>query len=204
MRKVRPTPPERRRPSEELQRQLAEKEKTRAEENFETIAFAVDKLFTRVAQDLANKPHMEGESGGRCSLMPCISTWVSGPKATDPQMRQETARVYHRVGDIQQMLGHGPEAEAALKQAVALQKKLGRRVPGVPTYREDLASSRAGPGLPPLLQSAARRKCRAAPPGAGGLAEAGNGFPHGARAISSESPMPIRTWAMPLKIRWGE
>jgi eukaryotic-like serine/threonine-protein kinase len=128
--------------AEELQREFADKEKARAEENLKQARSAVDKLFTRVAQDLANKPHMEEIR--RVLLVDALQFYQGflAQKATDPVMRNETARAYSRVGDIQQMLGHTPEAVAAMRQAVALTKKLVDDFPGVPAYRVDLVRFR--------------------------------------------------------------
>jgi tetratricopeptide (TPR) repeat protein len=58
-------------------------------------------------------------------------------------MRHETARAYRRVGDIQEHLGNGPQAEAAQREGVALFEKLVTDFPGVPIYREDLIACRA-------------------------------------------------------------
>jgi serine/threonine protein kinase/tetratricopeptide (TPR) repeat protein len=129
--------------AEELQRELAEKEKARAEENLKQARLAVDKLFTRVAQDMANKPHMEEIR--RALLVDALQFYQGflAQKGTDPEMRHETARAYSRVAGIQQMLGHSPEAEAAGRQAVALMKKLVDDLPGVPAYRVDLVEFRA-------------------------------------------------------------
>jgi eukaryotic-like serine/threonine-protein kinase len=131
------------RQDEEFQRQLAEKEKARAEDNLKQARLAVDKLLTRVAADLEHKPHMEQIR--RALLVDALQFYEGflAQKPTDAPMRHETARAYLRVGDIQQMLGHGPGAEAAMRQAVALLKKLADEFPGVPVYREDLAQSRA-------------------------------------------------------------
>jgi serine/threonine protein kinase/tetratricopeptide (TPR) repeat protein len=128
--------------AEETQRELAEKEKARAEENLRQARSAVDKLFTRVAQDMANKPHMEEIR--RALLVDALQFYQGflAQKGTDPEMRHETARAYRRVGDIQQMLGHTPEAVAAMRQAVALTKNLVDEFPGVPAYREDLVGFR--------------------------------------------------------------
>jgi serine/threonine protein kinase len=127
--------------AEAQQHQLAEKEKERAEENLKQARAAVDKLFTRVAQELAGKPHMERI---RRALLADALVFYKGfltQKGSDPQLRHETALAYARVGDIQDILGNAAEAEAAYRQAVALLEKLVGDFPGVPAYREGLARS---------------------------------------------------------------
>ncbi|MEX2553622.1 MAG: protein kinase, partial [Actinomycetota bacterium] len=124
------------------QRTEAERERQRAETNLRMAREAVDKLFTNVAQQLANKPHMEQI---RRRLLEDALEFYQGflkQKGTDPEMRHETARAYWRVGGIQETLGNGPQAEGALRQAVALLDQLAAEFPTVPAYREDLALSR--------------------------------------------------------------
>src|SRR5262249_20801799 len=93
-------------------------------------------------QDMANKPHMEEIR--RALLVDALQFYQGflAQKGTDPEMRHETARAYSRVGDIQQMLGHNPEAVAAMRQAVGRAKKLVDDFPGVPAYRVDLVGYR--------------------------------------------------------------
>jgi len=129
------------RSAEANQHQIAEKEKLRAEENLKQARAAVDKLYTRVAQDLAGKPHMEQI---RRALLADALVFYKGflaQKSSDPEMRRETALAYSRVGSIQEILGNAPEAESALRQAVAIQEKLVSEFPEVPVYRVDLAMS---------------------------------------------------------------
>jgi serine/threonine protein kinase/tetratricopeptide (TPR) repeat protein len=124
------------------QHQLAEREKLRAEENLKQARAAVDKLFTRVAEELAGKPHMEQI---RRALLADALEFYKGflaQKGNDPEMRRETALAYARVGSIQEILGKASEAEAAMRQCVALQEKLTSDFPGVPAYRVDLAMGR--------------------------------------------------------------
>jgi serine/threonine protein kinase/tetratricopeptide (TPR) repeat protein len=131
------------RSAEAQQHQLAEKEKERAEENLKQARAAVDKLFTRVAQELAGKPHMERI---RRALLADALEFYKGfltQKGSDPQLRHETALAYARVGEIQDILGNAAEVEAASRHAVALLEKLVGDFPGVPAYREGLARSRA-------------------------------------------------------------
>jgi serine/threonine protein kinase/tetratricopeptide (TPR) repeat protein len=128
--------------AEREQRTFAEKEKARAEENLKQARAAVDKLFTRVAENLANKPQMAQIR--RALLVDALDFYKGflAQKGTDPEMRLETARAYGRVGDIQEMLGNGAEAEAALRQAMVLMEKLVADFPDVRLYREELTGSR--------------------------------------------------------------
>ena len=124
------------------QEALAERERVRAETNFRLAREAVDQMLTRVAEDMADKPHMEQI---RRALLTDALKFYEGflqQKRDDPSVRHETARAYWRVGTIHETLGNGPQAEEALRQAVALLEKLGDEFPAVTVYREDLAGSR--------------------------------------------------------------
>ena len=123
--------------------QDAVRERQRAEANLRTAREAVDKLFTNVAQQLVNKPHMEQI---RRRLLEDSLEFYQGflkQRSSDPEMRHETARAYSRVGHIHNTLGNGLQAEAAMRQAVALLEKLAAEFPAVPAYRVDLAFSRS-------------------------------------------------------------
>ena len=70
-----------------------------------------------------------------------------------------------RVGSIQETLGNGPQAEAALRQAVAILEKLAAEFPAVPAYREDLACQPLGSWPPGFMWANKHEEaCRACQP----------------------------------------
>src|SRR5262245_20169641 len=78
----------------------------------------------------------------------------SAAKANDPEGRQARAEGYFRVGCIRNSLGERPEAEAAYREALALQKALVDEFPGRQDIRHDLASTYHHLGM--LLNQASR------------------------------------------------
>jgi tetratricopeptide (TPR) repeat protein len=120
-----------------------ERQRERAEANFGKAREAVDRVFTRAAEKMADQPHMEQI---RRALLEDALEFYEGflkEKSNDPSVRHDTARAYWRVGSICEILGRAGQAEKALRQAVALLEKLAAEYPAVPRYREDLAGSRA-------------------------------------------------------------
>jgi WD40 repeat protein len=61
--------------------------------------------------------------------------------SSNPLRRQETARTYQNLSSLLQGLHHREEAERALGDALAIQKKLVAEFPTVASYRVDLAST---------------------------------------------------------------
>jgi tetratricopeptide (TPR) repeat protein len=59
--------------------------------------------------------------------------------SSNPLRQQETARTYQNLGSLLQELHHREEAERALRDALAIQKKLVAEFPTAASYREDLA-----------------------------------------------------------------
>jgi serine/threonine protein kinase len=126
----------------QAEKDRAESERKRAEANLLKAKEAVDRLLTRVAEDLADKPQMERIR--RALLEDALRFYQDflTQKSTDPLMRHEAARAYWRVGDIHERLGNHTQAEPALRQSIALLERLTTEFPAVPAYREDLAHCR--------------------------------------------------------------
>jgi tetratricopeptide (TPR) repeat protein len=119
----------------------ADRERQSAETNFRKAREAVDRVFTLAAEKMAGEPHMEQI---RRALLEDALEFYQGflkQKGTDPLVRHETARAYHRVGSINMMLGRLDQTEAPLRQAVALLQQLAADYPAVPEYRSDLAAA---------------------------------------------------------------
>ena len=121
------------------ERKRTEAETQRAEANFKKAREAVDRMFTRAASELADKPHMEKIR--RALLEDALEFYQSflDQKGDDPTIRQETARAYLRVGNIRHELGDIAEADKALKKGVEDLRTLSNEYPSNVSYRLDLA-----------------------------------------------------------------
>jgi serine/threonine protein kinase/tetratricopeptide (TPR) repeat protein len=123
----------------DLQRRAADRERRRAEANFRQARAAVDRVFTRAAEEMAGQPHMDRI---RRALLVDALEFYRGfleQKGDDPSVRREATQTYLRVGRIEVLLGRYAEALGPLGRARALLEDLARREPDVPAHREDLA-----------------------------------------------------------------
>jgi tetratricopeptide (TPR) repeat protein len=123
----------------EAQRREADRERRRAEANFRQARAAVDRVFTRAAEEMAGQPHMDRI---RRALLVDALEFYQGflrQKGDDPSVRREAAQTYLRVGRIEVLLGRYAEALGPLGRGQALLEDLARREPGVAAHREDLA-----------------------------------------------------------------
>jgi eukaryotic-like serine/threonine-protein kinase len=131
-------------------------QKERAEANFRKARAAVDEMLTQVGQeDLADIPRMEPV---RERLLGKALAFYQGflrENGDDPGIRQEVARAYGRIAEIQSMLQHLPEAEAAYREAVALTSPPIARSPDADD-RSDLAGYQGELGW--LLMEAGRSR----------------------------------------------
>jgi tetratricopeptide (TPR) repeat protein len=119
----------------------AEVQRERAEENFQKARDAVDKMLTRAADELKDRPHMEQV---RRALLEDALEFYEGfleERSSDPAVRYEAARAYHRVGDIYRRLEQTDEAEDAFRQAIALHAELVDDYPDSPDYRRELGDA---------------------------------------------------------------
>jgi eukaryotic-like serine/threonine-protein kinase len=117
----------------------ADEQKERAEANSRTARKVVDRMFTRVAEDLAHTPRMEKVR--RALLVDALEFYQGflNEKSSDPVVRYETASAYMRVADIQAVLGRFSLAVEPWHHAVALLEKLAAQFPSMPEYQRDLA-----------------------------------------------------------------
>jgi len=122
---------------------LAAKEQERlafikAEQNFQTARDAVDKMYTRAAEEMRDKPQVEPI---RRALLEDALKFYEGflkEKSEDPTVRHEAARAYWRAGSICLLLGRTEQVEPALNEAVALLKRLVADFPAVHEYCDNL------------------------------------------------------------------
>ena len=92
------------------EQQRTDEQKQRAEANSRKAREVVDRMFTRVAQDLEHTPRTEKI---RRALLEDALEFYQGflkEKGSDPAVRHETARAYMRVAGIQAVLGRFPQA----------------------------------------------------------------------------------------------
>jgi serine/threonine protein kinase len=100
---------------------------------------AVDDLYTRLAEELDGQPRMQ--SLQRKFLLQALEFYREFAKQAgdDPEIRFEAGRAYHRAGSIEILLGRRPEAERALRGAIALFEKLSEESPAETRCRVELA-----------------------------------------------------------------
>jgi eukaryotic-like serine/threonine-protein kinase len=135
------------REAEALQRQIAEthrvdaeKMRDKAEANFRQARRAVDDMYTQFAEKwLVNQPQLQPIQ--REFLQKALRFYAEFAQQanTDPAIRLETARAYHRVSNIHYQLGDSVQAERAGRQALERLEKLANEFPTVPEYRKTLA-----------------------------------------------------------------
>jgi serine/threonine protein kinase/predicted Zn-dependent protease len=122
----------------QVSNQELEKERRRAEENLKSARAAVDRMLTRVAGNLSDKPHLTEMQ--RALLEDALEFYQQFLKQDEdkPELRFETARAYSRVGDIQRALGRKDAAEQSFKEATRLLEALVKQFPADQSYRKDL------------------------------------------------------------------
>ncbi len=96
----------------------------RAEENLEKSREAIDRLFSRVATDLAGRPHM---AEIRQSLLENALEFYQGfmeQESEAPGIRRGAAIAYLRVSGIEGMLGNQEQGIKSARQALAIAEQL--------------------------------------------------------------------------------
>jgi serine/threonine protein kinase/Tfp pilus assembly protein PilF len=126
----------------DLARKDAETRRTEAEENLGLARRAVDDMYTQVARKwLAKQPKVEPLQREFLEKALAFYTVFSRRNSSDPNIQEETALAYRRVGDIQCELLQYPDAESAYRQAIAIQETLAATVPNRTDVRHELAHS---------------------------------------------------------------
>jgi serine/threonine-protein kinase len=118
----------------EKERQLKEAETAArkvAEKNFRSAVEAVDRMLTHVGNEkLAKVPGLQPIR--QQLLTDAIHFYEDRflkDKSDDPEVRQETAKAYQRIGRLQQKLGKNEEALASYRQAQGYFRGLNREKP---------------------------------------------------------------------------
>jgi tetratricopeptide (TPR) repeat protein len=124
----------------------AKTQKTRAEGNLRQARAAVDKMFTKVAEELADRPHMEQL---RRELLEEALQFYEGflqESGDDPEVRYETAIVHGRVADIYNALGDYNNSLKQSESQYRIVRALHKEFPEEARYHEELAKSCARVG----------------------------------------------------------
>ena len=114
-----------------------------AKDDFRRGRDAVDRIFTKVAEDLAEAPGMEQVR--RALLEDALAFYEQFLSAhgDDSDVKHEAARASYRVGSIYFGLGHFDRVEKPVRQAAKLLEYLIGASPTEPRYRLDLADCHA-------------------------------------------------------------
>ena len=117
----------------------ADSEKAQPRRNSRKARAVVDRMFTKVALDLAYSPRMEKVR--RELLVDALELYQGFLKenGTNPTLRYEAALANIKVGEIHGVLSELDLAEEAWRQSIATLEKLSTQFPQVPEYRENLA-----------------------------------------------------------------
>jgi serine/threonine protein kinase/tetratricopeptide (TPR) repeat protein len=102
-------------------REAEEFQRNRAQANLRLSLESLDEIYTKLAlQRLAQRPDLKGLQREYLQRALAFYQRFAQENSDDPTVRFETAKAFHRVGDIQDELGHAQEAIDALKQARSL------------------------------------------------------------------------------------
>jgi tetratricopeptide (TPR) repeat protein len=137
----------------------AEKERQRAEANFQSALAAVVQLLKRVSESgdrLADEPRMELVRQRLLEDALRFCQDLLKQKGTDALARHETAALHRHVGDLQKRLGQRAAAEEAYGAALRLFGDLAAEFPGRSAYRRELAACHTNLGS--LLADTPRQK----------------------------------------------
>jgi serine/threonine protein kinase len=118
-----------------------------SEENLALARQAVDEMYTRVAEDLKARPHMQPLERELFQKALRFYQEFARRKARDPHLRLETALAYQRVAGIQWSFARHREAEEAQHRAFELLKALAGELPADPRRRAALAEGHAALGF---------------------------------------------------------
>ncbi|MEK7675188.1 MAG: protein kinase [Verrucomicrobiota bacterium] len=107
--------------------QAEARQRARAEANFQSAREAIDRMLTRLADELADQPRLEQV---RRKLLEEALQFYEGflkQKGEDPTVRHGAALAYLRVGNIYNLLGQYDQCLAPLGQGIAILEDLAKR-----------------------------------------------------------------------------
>jgi serine/threonine protein kinase len=129
------------------ERDRAERENARAQENFQLARAAVDQYFTKVSESPSMKAL--GLENLRKDLLLQAKEFYErflSQQPDEPGLQTELGKGYARLGDILQTLGETAAAEANYGKAVAIFEALHRQEPDKPLSQHGLAESQRNLG----------------------------------------------------------
>lgn len=120
-------------------REEADQERDRADRNFRTARDAVDRMLTRVADELRGQPQTERVR--RALLNDALKFYQEflKEKSGDPAIRFETGKAMLRVGNVYCFLGQVSAGISEYREAIATFAQLLQAEPRNAEYREQLA-----------------------------------------------------------------
>jgi tetratricopeptide (TPR) repeat protein len=115
----------------------------RAEESSRDARRAVEELGEVGQERLKDVPEMEPVRRTLLEKAAAFYDKFLGERGDDPAVREEAARAYGRLGQINEQLGRRGESQAAYEKALALHTALADEAPGEPRYRHLMAADLA-------------------------------------------------------------
>ncbi len=129
------------------QREIARKQRSRAQENLRTARASVDRFLTRVSEEeLFRTNGMQPLQ--KKLLEDALEYYRQFLREQDqnPEVRAETAAAYERVGNVTDLIGDRQQALAAYRQSITIWEDLVRDGTGEDDFRLELSSCLADMG----------------------------------------------------------
>jgi serine/threonine protein kinase len=127
--------------------ELAEAERSRAEDNLEQALEAIDGVLTQVSVDLTEVPLMEKPRAKLLKKALALFEHLPREDQKTARARFQSARANERLGEVQGLFDKLPESEQAYKEAETRLKELLADAPKQPEYRTELARTYHNEGL---------------------------------------------------------
>ena len=129
--------------------QAHEREKTaheRSELEFDIARGVVDRMLTRVSEDLAGQPRMEKLRRDLLEEALAFHLGFLERSGDDPDVRIDAGNAHARVGEINEMLGRHAKAKRAYERVIAVFEALLQDSPRNTAYRRTLGAAWGGVG----------------------------------------------------------
>ena len=124
------------------ERDRAEREKLRAQENFKLARDAVDRYFTKVSESPSMRAY--GLENLRKELLLQAKDFYERFIQEQPEetgLQADLGKAYRRLGNISSVLGETAAAESSYAKAIAICEELSRSEPEKPEFRQSLAQA---------------------------------------------------------------
>jgi eukaryotic-like serine/threonine-protein kinase len=124
------------------ERDVAESQRRIAETRARQARTAVDTMYVQVAEAwISKQPFLEPVQREFLHAAAQFYESLGDEPGDDPVLRQESARVAYRLGQIEFKLGRNPQAETAFRRAIEIQQALLQSSPNTVTIGKELADS---------------------------------------------------------------